>query len=305
MDLVEIRSFLKVAEERSFTRAARQLFVTPSAVSRRVKDLERELGSPLLVRGPRHTELTPLGDALLPRARELVRTFESFARYVQQLAVDLPRALTVGFPPLLHPMATSTLMDLIGSRVPPLTVRYRPLPERRAGPAADRGRPRLRAHAPARAHPRIGSVQVLSERIGLAVPAAHAPPGMPEVELSALSDLVYVTSENISAPEWYRDIDLQLHRAGIVQRIELPHHELGTMLNLIIAGKAFALCPLDQQAPAHRMFAGEAVSILPMRGVSVHSSTFVGWSREALERDLRVRATAEELDRFLPAPIDL
>jgi DNA-binding transcriptional LysR family regulator len=305
VDLVEIQSFLKVAEERSFTRAARQLFVTPSAISRRVKDLERELGFPLLVRGSRSTELTPLGDALLPRARELVAEFEAFATFVAQIAHEPPRAMTVGFPPLLHPIATSTLMNLINARMPPLKVQYRPFPNAELVPRLQCGELDLaliHQYAPT---PRIDAVQVLSERVGVAVPADHVPSGGIDVALEDLADLVYVTSENVSAPMFYREIDLYLQRAGIVQRIELPHHELGTMLNLIIAGKAFALSPLDEQSPAHRMFAGEAVAILPMRGVVLPLSTFVGWSRESLERDPRVRATAEELDRSLPCPITL
>jgi LysR family transcriptional regulator, benzoate and cis,cis-muconate-responsive activator of ben and cat genes len=305
MDLVEIQSFVKVAEERSFTRAARLLFVTPSAISRRLKDLERELGAPLLVRGPRCTDLTPFGEALLPRARELVTSFEGFARHVQQLTGELPRALTVGFPPLLHPVATSTLMDLIGTRVPPPTIQYRPYPNAELAQrllAGDLDLALIHQHVPT---PRIDAVQVLSERVGVAVPAGHVAAGRPDVRLDELCDLVYVTSENVSAPHFYQEVDLHLRHAGIVQRMELPHHELGTMLNLIVAGKAFALCPLHEQSPGHRVFAGEAVAILPMRGVELLSSTFIGWSREALARDLRVQATAEDLGRCLPRPITL
>ena len=305
MDLIDIQAFLTVAEERSFTRAARQLFVTPSAVSRRVKALERELGFALLVRDRRATELTPLGNALLPRARELVAGFESFVGLVRQLALEHPRPLIVGFPPLLHPMATSTLMDLLDSMVPPLRVQYRPFPNaellhRLVGGDLDLALIHEHMHCP-----QIESVQVLSERVGVAVPANLVPMDRVEIALDDLTDLLYVTSENMSAPQFYRTIDMHVQRAGIVQRIELPHHELGTMLNLIIAGKAFAFTPLDQRAPGNRMFTDEAVEIRPIWDVELRLSTFIGWRTDAVEEDRRIRATAEELGRALAVPTEL
>ena len=54
MELEQLRIFCTVAACRSFTRAAKQLFVSHSTTSRAVSALERELGVPLLARD-RHT----------------------------------------------------------------------------------------------------------------------------------------------------------------------------------------------------------------------------------------------------------
>lgn len=68
-DLTALPAFLAVAEERSFTRAARRLGVSPSAVSHAVRKLEDEIGVRLLARTTRSVAPTNAGEHLLGRLR--------------------------------------------------------------------------------------------------------------------------------------------------------------------------------------------------------------------------------------------
>ncbi|WP_392872656.1 LysR family transcriptional regulator [Streptomyces sp. LN499] len=68
MELRQLEYFVAVAEEANFTRAAARLHVVQSAVSTTIKNLERELRTPLLERTPKGVLLTDAGAALLPRA---------------------------------------------------------------------------------------------------------------------------------------------------------------------------------------------------------------------------------------------
>ena len=61
-----IEYFVRVVEAGSFAAAARELEVSPPAVTHLIAALERELGVPLLRRGPRHLSLTPDGEQFLP-----------------------------------------------------------------------------------------------------------------------------------------------------------------------------------------------------------------------------------------------
>jgi DNA-binding transcriptional LysR family regulator len=72
LDVRTLRYFVAVAEELNFTRAAERLFVAQQAVSRDIRQLERRLGTPLFLRTTRRVTLTPEGERLLLRARELV-----------------------------------------------------------------------------------------------------------------------------------------------------------------------------------------------------------------------------------------
>jgi DNA-binding transcriptional LysR family regulator len=69
----QLRTFLAIAETRSFTRASGQVHLTQAAVSAQIKTLETEIGQPLFARVNKKVFLTEAGELLLPRARRLLR----------------------------------------------------------------------------------------------------------------------------------------------------------------------------------------------------------------------------------------
>ena len=82
IDFVTLRLFVAISDERSLTRAAEREHLALAAVSKRVSDLEGQLGVSLLYRQPKGVELTPAGHALLHHARNLLDN-------LQQLDADL------------------------------------------------------------------------------------------------------------------------------------------------------------------------------------------------------------------------
>jgi DNA-binding transcriptional LysR family regulator len=68
----EIHSFVVLAEELHFARAAQRLFLSPGGLSRRVTHLERALGASLLHRTTRNVALTTHGEEFLPAAQEIM-----------------------------------------------------------------------------------------------------------------------------------------------------------------------------------------------------------------------------------------
>lgn len=76
-----LRAFEAAARQRSFKRAAEELFVTPAAISQQVKSLEEYLGVELFRRLTRAIELTPAAEAMLPKLRE---GFDCFAAGLAQ-----------------------------------------------------------------------------------------------------------------------------------------------------------------------------------------------------------------------------
>ncbi|MBB5938714.1 LysR family transcriptional regulator [Streptomyces zagrosensis] len=68
----QLRSLLTLAEELHFGRAAARLYITQPALSQQIRSLEQRLGVRLFTRTSRRVELTPMGQALLPRVRNVV-----------------------------------------------------------------------------------------------------------------------------------------------------------------------------------------------------------------------------------------
>lgn len=73
MDIQGLTAFLAVAEHKSFSLAAEQLFLTQPAISKRIKSLEEQLNSPLFDRHNRSLSLTDKGHSLLPKAKEIIQ----------------------------------------------------------------------------------------------------------------------------------------------------------------------------------------------------------------------------------------
>jgi LysR family transcriptional regulator, low CO2-responsive transcriptional regulator len=84
-DLRQIRAFVAVAEEGSFTLAARRIFVTQSAVSHSLRTLEEQLGCQLLDRGGKRVVVTPEGELVLKRCQRVLYEFDQVSRDVDGL----------------------------------------------------------------------------------------------------------------------------------------------------------------------------------------------------------------------------
>jgi DNA-binding transcriptional LysR family regulator len=135
LDLRQLRTFVAVAERRSFTRAAEDLHVAQQAVSQQVKALERSLGVTLLRRTPRRVELTAEGAVFLPDCRRVLAAADRAERRVKAAARGeagtlrviytlstvwdtIPRLLTrLGE---LHPQVKVEAREVFGADVPDL-----------------------------------------------------------------------------------------------------------------------------------------------------------------------------------------
>lgn len=84
MDLRQLDMFKAVAEEGSFTAAAKRLHVSQSAISRQVKLLEDELSGPVLHRGARGVTLTSSGELLLSLAHRLTRDVKNVVAQIAE-----------------------------------------------------------------------------------------------------------------------------------------------------------------------------------------------------------------------------
>src|SRR5712671_6243714 len=86
MELRHLRYFLAVAEALNFTKAAALLRVAQPALSRRVQDLEDEIGVDLLKRSPRGVVLTAEGKVFLDKTRHILKLADESVEQVRALA---------------------------------------------------------------------------------------------------------------------------------------------------------------------------------------------------------------------------
>jgi len=98
MELRHLRYFVAVAEEGSVTLAAEQrLHTSQPSLSRQLRDLEQEVGTPLFTRGARGIELTPAGRAFLDHARLALGQAAEAVQAARRAARPAKAVFSVGF----------------------------------------------------------------------------------------------------------------------------------------------------------------------------------------------------------------
>ncbi|MEU8900003.1 LysR family transcriptional regulator [Nocardia sp. NPDC048505] len=97
MEMRQLRYFVTVVEEGGFTRAAARLHLAQPGLSAQIRQLERELGQPLLERGARSVTLTPIGAAVLPHARAALAAAEQIGQTVDEFTGLLRGQVRLGF----------------------------------------------------------------------------------------------------------------------------------------------------------------------------------------------------------------
>ena len=96
MELRHLRYFVAVAEQRHFGRAAELLHMAQPPLSQQIRQLEAELGFPLLTRTTRRVDLTPAGVSYLDDAREILAAVDAAGEAAGRIAAGRTGRLMVG-----------------------------------------------------------------------------------------------------------------------------------------------------------------------------------------------------------------
>ncbi|MEA2783544.1 MAG: hypothetical protein QOK29_5090 [Rhodospirillaceae bacterium] len=259
MELRQLEHFVAVAEERHFTRAARRAHIVQSGLSASIRSLERDLGSPLLVRSTRRVELTAAGAAFLAEARRVLAAAEAAREAVAAVQGLLRGTLAVG---IMQAHAALDLPEVLGrfhARHPGVELRLHQAASRvlveevRAG-TLDLAVAALPGPAPAG----LVRLSLGSEAMQLACAPGHRLAGRASVRLVDLREEPFVDF----VPGWGVRIavDRAFAEAGIARRVALEMNDTSTLLDLVSNGLGVAIVP-----PAVAARAG-GVRLVPLRG---------------------------------------
>lgn len=117
LDIHLLRSFTEVAENKSFTAAAKRLCLTQSAISAQMRRLETQLDTKLLDRTNRKVELTDAGETLLNHARRILRLNDE-ALMALEAANDVQGVVRLGIPSDYAAHLLPEVLDLFGEQYP-------------------------------------------------------------------------------------------------------------------------------------------------------------------------------------------
>jgi DNA-binding transcriptional LysR family regulator len=123
ISLKQMRAFVAVARTGSFTRAAEQLFITQSALSALIRNLEAELDLRLLDRTTRRLELTEAGRELLASLEQLLNDLDRMTSDLRDVKAIRRGRVRIGVTPLLAATFLPVAIQAFAERYPEVTVR--------------------------------------------------------------------------------------------------------------------------------------------------------------------------------------
>ena len=219
MDIASLRTFLAVAQERSFSRAAAKVHRTQPAVSQTIRRLETDLGEQLFDRSSKSGTLTDAGRMLLNYGQRLVRLAEETERAMRELRDLRSGRVLVG----ANEGAVHTLLPLIArfrQRHPQISIDVRRVPARQIAVEVQQGSLDFGALTFHPSETGLLEVAVGSDELVLLVPPAHA-----------LASRRHVTMEEVAAEAVVAHNDPSPARERVLRLFEQKH----IPLNMVIA----------------------------------------------------------------------
>jgi DNA-binding transcriptional LysR family regulator len=245
MKIRHLRYFVAVAEELHFTRAAERLGIKQPPLSQQIRQLEQEIGAPLLHRLTRGLELTDGGKLLLEEARRILDHLARAKTIVQNRARGETGRLQVGF-------ASATYFQPF---VPEIIRAYRDrfpgvilTPEQNNTPVLMAG---LRSggidiafvRSPSSDGEEIGIELLVDEQMLLVLPASHPLARRSSVPLAALAEETFIVCPRSAGPVLYDAIITNCRRAGFSPTLGQEAPQIPSIVPMVAAGFGVSIVP--------------------------------------------------------------
>lgn len=261
--LRELECFAAVAEELSFTRAARRLHLAQPPLSRHIRALEEKIGAPLFDRQPRVVALTPAGRAFHEESRGLLAQLIRAAETARRAAHGEETQLRLGFVSavlggeivrvLRHFREAHPSVQLVLHDMPPAE-QVRLIAEGRL----DGGFVGL---TPADRTPSLRFIPWWRERLLVFVPSGHPLSTRTRVDLAALRTERFVAVSSEAAPAFSVLVHDLCRKAGFRPRIVLESSRAQAVAVMVAAGSGVAILPESLAG-----FVGSSAPGLPLKG---------------------------------------
>ena len=247
LSLRQLESFVAVAEDLNFGRAARRLNISQPPLTRQIQALESELGVMLFRRTKRLVELTDAGIILLGDARALLRQLEETIGSVRIAARGEGGYLSVGFEGVAMYDVIPRSVKAFQDRYPAVNVTLHDMSSAEQTAALHNHRIAIGFVAGKVKDRKIANEVVLREPVILALPANHALARHRVVPFKALAGQQILMCPRHHNPAMYDQLLAMCHRAGFTPKIVYQPPEMQLVLGFIASGLGVAVVPAALQ----------------------------------------------------------
>src|SRR5882762_3402891 len=265
MELRHFRYFLAVAEALNFTKAAALLRVAQPALSRRVQDLEDEIGVDLLKRSPRGVVLTAEGKLFLNKARHILKLADESVEQVRALARGEEGELHMGYAPAPTVEILPPALAAFQKAFPRVRVFLHDFSEQELIDGLRDGKLEL-ALMPRGAGPQSVGLEFETLRsypICVAVAPTHRFARLKTITLEMVAAEAMIGFNRKEYPEYYVGLDHIFSPLGIKPRVVVECDSSSSLITEIETGRGVAIA-----SPVLRHASGKRLLYRPLTGTT-------------------------------------
>jgi len=243
MDLRHLRYFIAVADELSFTRAAIRLHTAQPSLSQQIRDLEEQIGTPLLIRTKRKVELTKAGLVFLEEARLTLAQADRAIARARQAGEQRSSMLTIGFVPAAEVKIFPMILPTLRMRLPHLKVELRSLPTLEQEEALLRGEIDIAFMREPLISKEFEKTIVLTEPLLVALPINHPLAALERIPVHMLSGEPFISTNPRFSGYLYDLVEEYCTRHNLVRNSVQIASNILLNLNLVGMGLGYSLLP--------------------------------------------------------------
>lgn len=277
MELRRLRYFVAVAEESSFSRAAKRLHMAQPPLSSQIKRLEEDLGVRLFERSSRGVRLTEAGELLLEETRRIFVQMDQTVGLVRRVGHGEVGRLTLGFVPSASNEVLPRVLRVFRDRFPDVELFLREMRpdlivQRLHEKQVDAGFLYLPFEDAA-----LDAECVSREPLVLALPQGHPLAREERVDLASLAEEPFVLPARYRRmPGLYEQVTDACRRAGFTpDAVQKDVWLMQTIVGLVAGGIGVALVPASVQNLRRK-----GVVYRPVRGLEPSVELGVVWRRD-------------------------
>ena len=262
IELRQLRHFVTVAEELSFSRAAEKLHMSQPPLSVSIRNLEVHVGTLLIDRSRHHVRLTVAGEVFLQDARQLLQQVPAATERARRAAQGLEGRLGLSFVPSAALDLLPTILQRFQRRYPAVHLQVTAATTSRQLEDLRRGSVDLSlVVGPLQDVTDLVMVDLQPQRFVVAVPRGHALAVHKSVKIKALAAEPFIAFTAAEGAGFVAALLGACKTAGFVPRVVQEASQMQAVLTLVAGGLGIALVPASL-----RMLAMKDVAFLELTG---------------------------------------
>lgn len=252
MEIHQLRYFVAVADEGSFSRAAAKVRVAQPSLSQQIRKLEAEVGQPLFDRLPRSVVLTEAGRCLIDYARQILASIGDARRSVDELKDEVSGRLAVGAIPTIAPYILPELVGKFQKHYPEVSLEIVEDVTDGIARRVEAGELDVALASTCQQSPTLRRESLGNEPLLALVPEGHPLAKRALVELDDLKSQRFLLLHEMHCLS--QQVHHLLESRRLRPEIALAGSQLGTIANLVAAEIGVSIVP--QMMVKHRATSG-------------------------------------------------